>query len=307
MDGDAFGSLGGLYLTLEKLGKDVRAINDDMIPESFSFLWHTEMIQPELDVETFAPDIIISLDAADAARLGESYLKWKHIFDITPFVVLDHHISNSGFGNINIIDTESSSTCELTVKILLELGLESDITPAAATFFYTGIQTDTNMYATSNTTAETLKVGAKLLELGADFRLPIEKCFREKTHLQITLSKIAYKNIEIIQNGTVSYTIIPRQDIQDAGIPFEKVSDGLKGFINETLINISWVQVAFLLYPLAKWGIKCSMRSKNGYDVNALCQKFGGGGHIQAAGFESSEEDDIILKRVIKEIERFFV
>lgn len=304
MDGDAWGSLGWLYLVLQKMWKNIKAINDEKVPDSLSFLGNTDIIEPNIDVADFDPDIIISLDAADLARLGKSYETWKKVFTEKPLIVLDHHISNPGFGDINLIDIDASSTCELVVFLLWELSLEQYITPTAATFFYTGLQTDTNMYATSNTTPRTLQIWAKLIELGADFRLPIEKCFREKTPNQIALWKVAYASTHIMEKKWVSYSILREKDLQDAGIPLEKVSEYLKWFINETLINIVWVNIAFLLYPLGKWKIKCSMRSKDGYDVNAICQKFWGGGHVQAAGFENEADIEEIKKMLLEEIKK---
>lgn len=94
------------------------------------------------------------------------------------------------------------------------------------------------MYATSNTSSQTLQIGAKLIEFGADFRLPIEKCFREKTPEQIALWKLAYKNIVISDDGSLAHTCITKEDAQEARIPIQKISEYLKGFINETLINI---------------------------------------------------------------------
>lgn len=304
MDGDAWGSLGWLALILRNMWKEVQAINDDPVPEFLNFLGHNHFVNPELDVENFAPDLIISLDAAGTDRLWKSYENWKYIFDETPFVVIDHHISNPGFGNVNIIDPEASSVCEILTHLLAELWLQKNITSDAATFFYTGLQTDTNMYATSNTTANTLKAWALLIELWANFRLPIEKCFRQKSLEQIQAQQIAYKNLEISQCWKISYSIITQENIKNSSLDISKLSEYLKWFINETLINIEWVKVAFLLYPLENGEIKWSMRSQDGYDVNTICQKFWGWGHIQAAGFQSSDSSEKIVDKLLEEINK---
>lgn len=304
MDGDAWGSLGWLYLVLKWLGKEVICINDGKVPDGLNFLGYSDIITPEIDVESFDPDICISLDAAGADRLWESYTKWKHVFDQKPFIVIDHHISNTGFGDINIIDVKASSVCELLTNMLVHENIECYISPEAATFFYTGIQTDTNMYATSNTTKKTLQAGAKLIELWADFRLPIQKCFREKTPEQIDAWKLAYANTTLTDNKNISYCVISQEDAKEFGIPLEKLSEYLKGFINETLINIQWVKVAFLLYPLINGETKWSMRSVDTYDVNTICQKFWGGGHTQAAGFQKQEDIHKIKQQLLKESQK---
>jgi len=97
MDGDAWGSLAGLALLLKKLNKEVQAINDCEVPPALSFLGNTELVDPDLDLQKYSPDIIISLDASDTERLGKSYEKWKDIFQKTPLIVIDHHISNPRF------------------------------------------------------------------------------------------------------------------------------------------------------------------------------------------------------------------
>lgn len=302
MDGDAWGSLGWLALILQQMWKQVCAINDEHVPPWLQFLWHTDIITPELDVESFSPDICISLDAANEERLWESYKRWKHVFDMVPFVVIDHHISNYGFGDINIIDTSASSVCELLTHILEDMWLEKYITPTAATFLYTGIQTDTNMYATNNTTPSTLRAGAKLIELWANFILPIEKCFREKTPKQIQVWKLAYSKTTISKDGFISSAIITSEDLEDTGIDSETLWENLKWFINETLLNIEWVKVAFLLYPLKNGEIKGSFRCVEWYDVNALCQKFGWWGHIQAAGFQTQADIHTLEKNLLTSI-----
>ena len=121
MDGDALGSLGALYLILKKMWKDVRATNDETIPESFHFLWNTEIVDKDLEIETFKPDIIISLDAASTDQLWITYKEYIAMFDTTPFIVIDHHITNKWFWELNIIDVKASITCELLYAIFWTL------------------------------------------------------------------------------------------------------------------------------------------------------------------------------------------
>ena len=166
MDPDAFGSLSAFYYILrDNFNKEVKAINDESKPENFKFLDENQVFEPNLDLKEFNPDLIISFDAASKEQLGETYKNNENIFNNTDFVVIDHHITNLGFGTLNIIDTKSSSTCELVFEILEYFDWNKYITPKIATLLNAGMLTDTNMYYNQNTTAKTLETAAKLLKL----------------------------------------------------------------------------------------------------------------------------------------------
>jgi len=129
--------------------------------------------------------------------------------------MIDHHISNPLFGDINILDIGAGSVCEMLVDISERLGLTSHITPEAATCLYTGLQTDSNMYFNTNTTPKTLRAGAKLIELGANFRLPIIECFKKKNYIQMKLWERALKNMKQDFNSQLTYTHISENDLQE--------------------------------------------------------------------------------------------
>lgn len=302
MDGDAWGSLAALALILKSMGKEVRAVNDCTVPPSLTFLWNTELVEATLDIEKFSPDIIISLDASDTQRLWESYLRWQHIFETSPLIVLDHHISNPAFGSINIIDADTSSTCELLYEVLEDLHMLQYITPEIATFLYLGIQTDTNMYFNSDVRPKTLEIGAKLLALWADFRKVISEMFQKKSFIQLKLWEILLRNLKQDCEGKLSYSILTRDDIRSIGIPREEIGGHLKGAINELLINIEGTQIAFLMYPLDERENKVSMRAQPGHDVASICETFWGGGHTLAAGFQSYESEEMITQKLLEKI-----
>ncbi|MCH8518511.1 bifunctional oligoribonuclease/PAP phosphatase NrnA [Candidatus Gracilibacteria bacterium] len=302
MDGDAWGSLAALGLILRKIGKEVKAINDCEVPPSLTFLGHTELIEPELDIKKYDPDIIISLDASDTSRLGKIYETWKDVFQKKPLGVIDHHISNPGFGDINIIDSNVSSTCELLVQVLEELGLTEYIDSEIATFLYLGLQTDTNMYYNSNVTSQTLMAGARLIEYGADYRCIITEMFQKKSFKQLKLWEILIANMKQERYGAINYSSLTKYDIAKLDIVKADIGSHLKGAINELLINIEGTQIAFLIYPISLEENKVSMRCQEGYDVASICESFGGGGHTQAAGFQSTKNQDTIIEELLIKI-----
>jgi len=302
MDGDAWGSLGGLSLVLKSIKKDVRAINDTAVPYMLSFTWHTELIEPELDIKAFNPDLIIALDSSDTERLWESYVKWKNVFDEKHLVVIDHHISNPGYGNTNIIDPEASSVCEILSIIIEQLELYDHVSPDAATLLYTGLQTDSNMYFNTNTRSSTLRAGALLLDLGADFRLPVAELYKKRTQNQMKIWQYALSHISYHFDSQVCWCILDTKWIESLGIPESEISWCFKWFISEILINIEWVKVAYLLYPLTTGWNKVSTRSQSWYNVAEICESFWWGWHKQAAGFESGKNSDIIEKELLSRI-----
>jgi len=302
MDGDAWWSLGGLALILKEIKKDVRAINDTPVPDIFGFTWYTDIIEPDLDVKAYNPDLIIALDSSDIGRLWETYEKWKEVFEQKHLVVIDHHVSNPGYGNTNIIDAEASSVCEILTVIIEQLELYEQVTPDAATMLYTGLQTDSNMYFNTNTRSSTLRAWALLMDLGANFRLPIAELYKKRSRNQIRAWQYAFKSVEYHNNEQICSCVLTREWLQNLGIPESELSTCFKWFISEILINIEGVKIAYLLYPLDKGVNKISTRSQSWYDVASICETFWGWGHTQAAGFESEETSWKIEENLLREI-----
>lgn len=109
-------------------------------------------------------------------------------------------------------------------------------------------------------------------------------------------------NIQYHENDSICGCVLTMQGIKALGIPESEVSGCFKWFISEILINIEWVKVAYLLYPLASWENKVSMRSQSGYNVAEICESFWGGWHKQAAGFESHATSEAIGKELLEKI-----
>lgn len=307
MDGDAWGSLWALALILKEMWKEVKGINDCPVPPSLRFLWENKLIDPELNVSEYDPDIIISLDASDTGRLWETYLKWEKEFNKRPLVVIDHHISNPYFGDINIIDVQASSVCELLTKVLHDLKLEKYISPLAATFLYTGLQTDSNMYFNTNTRAETLEAGANLIRLWADFRKPISELYKKRTANQLQLWSYAFGNIQYSQDNKVCSCVLSRDGLRSLWIEKEELWGYFKWLISEILINIEWVKIAYLIYPLDEKENKVSMRCQEWYNVAEICEIFWWGWHKQAAGLQSMHDakkiEELLTQEITKQIE----
>ncbi|USN58644.1 MAG: DHH family phosphoesterase [Candidatus Peribacteria bacterium] len=284
MDPDAFGSLAGFYRILKNIGGyTLKATNDELPPESFGFLNSSHIIEPDLDIKKFQPDLIISFDASSIDQLGNQYRQYEKTFANTEFVVIDHHISNPGFGKLNLINTDASSTCEIVWHIIETLGLEQYVDRQIATLLTTGLLTDTNIYYNANTTGDTLRTGAKLLDNDADFRLPMFEFYKKKEFYKSKLWGEVLRNLEREQYMTSPQpspskregdTYIYWSIITSEMFAATETSDvDVSGLINEFLANLEGMEVCFLLYPLPDGKIKASLRS-NSFDVSELCQSF---------------------------------
>ncbi len=298
MDPDAFWSLAWFYNILKNIWDyEVKATNDEKTPDDFNFLWNNNIIDENLDIKRYNPDLIISFDAASLDQLWNKYLENKEIFEMKKFVVIDHHITNPWFWKLNIIDINSSSSCELTFEIIETLKLEKYIDKNIATLLTTWILTDTNMYYNVNTTAKTLETGAKLLKYWADFRNPMFNFFKKKEFNKSKLWWEVLKDIKKTPDWKIVWWIITNEI-------FEKTSTTEKDtswLINEFLSNIEWCEISFLLYPLSKTTIKASFRS-SWYDVASLCLNFWWWWHKQAAGFNSNKSLDEIEKIILEKL-----
>lgn len=295
MDPDAFGSLWAFYYILKKIWKNVKATNDFLAPENFLFLESNEIIEPGINISDFNPDLIISFDAASTGQLGETYIKYIDIFKKKDFVVIDHHMTNSWFWSINIINDSYSSTCELTFHILEKIWLTKHITHKEATLLTAWIHTDTNIFYNQNTTSNTLLTAAKLMDLWADFRAPMYNFFQKATYNKTKLVWIVFDKLQKSDDGKIVWASITKKDFEKTWTWDEDTS----GIINR-LINIEWVEIAFLIHEL--WDeVKASFRSKE-YSVWDFCASFWWGWHKLAAWFRTDKKLKVIEKEILDKL-----
>ena len=303
MDMDAFWSLSAMFDILKSLWKDVRAINDEKPLETYAFTWYNEIIEPELDIKWFKPELIISFDAASLAQLWNSYKENKEIFNETNFVVIDHHKTNPWFWSINIVNSEYSSTCELIFDIIKELKLDKFITAKIATSLISWIYTDTNIFYNSNTTSNTHYVTWKLIEYWADFRKPYFEFYKKKTFSQSKLWwEVLAKYMKISENWKVVWASIPKS-------VFTKVwanDRQLTWLISEFFANIEWVDICFVSHEIDESIVKTSFRSTPDYDISEIASFFWWGWHKQAAWFTSKKSLNDIEKEILEKIKKEF-
>lgn len=292
-DGDALGSQLALALGLEQLGKNVTMFNKDPIPDSYHFLKNWQFIKP---LEENAPNspVVICVDCASWARVG--YNNQQIIGNDAVVINLDHHISNTNFGNLNWVQPNAAATCELIYDLLGLLQVKID--KSIATCLYTGISTDTGSFIYENTSATTHMIVSDLITRGADVNL-LRRNYYENINLsKMKLLKFSLNNLGFTTQNQIAWVALDRNVIDSV----KATDNDAEGLINY-LKNICGVEIAIIFREITSTKIKISFRSKNRADVNNLAALFGGGGHPRAAGCIIEGNLEQVVLNVIKAAE----
>ena len=282
-DGDAIGSLIAMGLALEALNKNITLYNESPIPSAYRFLPSVERIVRQIK-ETNTYDTAIILDCADFQRIG----KISSVISKIPVIInIDHHITNTRFGDLNLIDTSACATTEIIYNMLIEMALPIN-NNAIATSIYTGILTDTGSFRFANTNKSAFAICEKMVEAGADPYDVALHVYGRYSLGRIKLLNMALESIEISDNGKMSMMILTKGMLDETGTQLEDIN----GFINYAK-NIEDVKVAVLIHKLSNGNgvpkktndYHVSLRSDGTVDVAVIASSFGGGGHNRAAGF----------------------
>ncbi|MCL2010064.1 MAG: DHH family phosphoesterase [Synergistaceae bacterium] len=277
-DGDSLGSTGALFGAGLARGKRVRWLSVDPIPTKYLFLPHVEECETQKKY-TFdsKDDLYVFLDSANEER-GVEGLKERS--PGTVVLNIDHHEDNTGFGTLNCVDGEASSTSEVLWHIMTEAGWA--ITPAIAECLYTGVAADTGWFSFGNTTSGAHMMAADLLSKGAD-PVKIDSCLRHNRSVEgARLWALAF--LRIFRWGEASQfamTWLSRRDFDVTG----SVSSDTETLVNQMLM-IRGVSLAVLLTEdSGEERMNASFRSKAGSVAAAsVARALGGGGHPKAAG-----------------------
>lgn len=216
-------------------------------------------------------DVFFILDCT-LDRLGEAQ---KFVKTAGKTVNIDHHISNKGCAMVNHMSPQTGSTCEVIYDLMDKDRLDKDIAMAV----YTGMVHDTGVFQYSNTTPDTLRKAADLLEYGFDFSRLIEETFYQKTYMQTQImGRTLMESIRFL-DGRCIVSYVDKKTMEF----FEAVPADLDGIVNQ-LRNIKGIDCAVFMYQTAVHEYKVSMRSNEKVDVARVAAFFGGGGHVRAAG-----------------------
>ncbi|CEH35264.1 DHH family phosphoesterase [Romboutsia lituseburensis] len=294
-DGDNIGSTLGMYYSLKKLGKNVYYVLDDSAPLNLNFLVDGVKIlkSSEFEQKDYS---IIALDCGDKSRICLS----DDIRDSAKTIIcIDHHASNDAYGDLNYIDANASSTCELVYNLLVEFknikGLDL-IDENIATALYTGLVTDTGNFAYSSTHPSSFEMAKELLLKGAKRDMIIQQVFQSNPYNYYKLLGEALNTLDII-DGKVASISITKEMLKNNTISFNDV-DGITSYTRD----IQGVEVGILLKEKKENEVKVSLRSKNYVDVSQIAQSFNGGGHVRAAGCTIYDSVENAKKKVLEAV-----
>lgn len=294
-DGDALGSMLGLAIAASNAGKDVVAGfgSPFVIPASLSFLPTRLLVPPGEFPES--PELMVVLDAGSAERLGEL---GSHASKAGTVVVIDHHVTNEGFGHVSVVDPTAAATGEIVFAILRELDWK--ITPEVAMCLHTALVTDTGRFSYANTTPETLRIAAELVEAGAEPSVVGRHVYEEEPFGYLKAVAMAMDRAVLDPDLAVVSTWITHEDLDKAGIEWSDTEN-----LIDLLRLASEADTAVLAKGHKDGRVKVSLRSRGDTDVGGLAAAMGGGGHRLAAGFTVEDDIETVIERVLSSIEGF--
>ncbi len=276
-DGDALGSLLALAMALHSKGIHVTPTWDGdpvALPTTYDFLPGADLLVATNDFRP--PEVAIAVDCATAERLGRLQDRMKKA---KALINIDHHVSNSKFGAINVIDATASSSAELVLQLISKMGAE--ITPEIATDLYVGLVTDTGSFAYASVKPKTHAAAGFLIQRGVDVADVSQRLFESYRFTYLKLLGRVLDRATLEQDPTFVLSYLNKADRDEIGVTMDDTDD-----VIDTLRAVRDVDVTVLLKERddGKW--KGSFRSKGGTDVGTVAKQLGGGGHELAAGFE---------------------
>ena len=289
-DGDCVGSCLAVYNYLKDCFPQVEVtVYLDQPAEKYAYLNGFYEIRTEMP-ENPEADLCICLDSGDRDRLGD-FLGF--LDQAGESLCVDHHITNTGYGDKNVVDADASSTCEVLYSLMEEEGISKE----TAECLYTGIIHDTGVFQYSNTSIKTMEIAGKLMAKGVDFSTIISDSFYRKTYVQKQILGRALLESILFCDGKCIFSVLRKKDMEFYGVTSKDM-----GGIVEQLRTTDGVECAIFLYEKTPQEFKVSLRSNKQVDVSRVASYFGGGGHVRAAGCTMNGSIHDVVNNLSKQI-----
>ena len=294
-DGDALGSLLATTVALRRLGGDVEMYlaGGAPLPREYAFMQLDGLLRElPADVEE---RVLVAVDCAKADRIGPDPAPVERAKLV---VNIDHHHDNSRFGAVNLIVADASSTGEVLRDVFRELDIA--ITPEIAEPLYIALVTDTGRFQYANTTPKSLRLAAELVEAGADVHAVFQQVYESVEFAKLKLLARALERAQVFEGGRIVVSHLLRNDFAEVGA-VEPYSEGIIDYLRA----VEGSELAVLVRepprddgPTRRVSLRASVDE---LDVSAIARVFGGGGHRQAAGFQSDKSLDEIVELIRRE------
>jgi phosphoesterase RecJ-like protein len=294
-DGDALGSLLATTVALRQLGSDVEMYlaGEAPLPREYAFMQLADVLR-DLPVDT-DDRVLVAVDCAKADRIGPDPAPVER-----PKLVvnIDHHHDNTRFGDVNLIVADASSTGEVLRDVFRELDVA--ITPEIAEPLYIALVTDTGRFQYANTTPKSLRLAAELVDAGADVHAVFQQVYESVEFAKLKLLARALERAQVLEGGRIVISNLVRTDFAEVGA-VEPYSEGIIDYLRA----VEGSELAVLIRepprddgPTRRISLRASVDE---LDVSAIARVFGGGGHRQAAGFQSDKPLDEIVELIRRE------
>ncbi|MDP8216795.1 MAG: bifunctional oligoribonuclease/PAP phosphatase NrnA [Candidatus Kaelpia imicola] len=289
-DGDAIGSQLLLRRLLKRLNKKVVMVNVNSTPANLKFLPGVKSIKLSRDykVDFNKFDTLVALDIANPHRVG----RMSKVISSAEYVInIDHHISNSNFGDLNWVERDVSCVGEMIYRLYGYLGLELDYKDALLS--YVSIATDTGYFRHENTTSETHRIAASLIDKGVKPNVVYSELFENKSLSKMRIFAYALSSLE--KRDCMAWVDISKKALKRSTAKREE----LEGLI-DSVKTLRGIKVAMVFQELDDGIIKIGFRSKEKrVDVDKIAAIFGGGGHKMASGCRVKGTLSGVKKRVL--------
>lgn len=288
LEGDALGSELAMYLFLKKLKKKVLICNNDPTPQIYEFLPFSRVIRPSLKDEKF--DVALVLDCSDSSRVGKVK---DYLSNARCIINIDHHISNTSFGDINWVGPNYSSACQMLYKLFAHHGI---MDRNIAVCLYTGIFTDTGSFTYANTNQETHKVISSLMQYEINPHHIDENLHSLCSPQDLSFISKITSSLKYDGRKKICWSLIRKWE--DKGFDLTEVIFSVMRLLRE-------VEVFLLFKKLDRGKVRVNFRSRNYVDVNHIAQFFGGGGHKRASGTTIEGSLESVERKVIHFVKRY--
>ncbi len=291
-DGDCIGSTLALYNYIKENHKSIDvSLFLEKAGEEFNYLSRIEEIKNDADDKKY--DLIFCMDSSSADR----FEPFSQVYENAgKKICIDHHVSNTGYADLTILEADASSTCE----VLFTLLDSEKISKTVAECIYTGIIHDTGVFKYSCTKRRTMEIAGFCMDMGIDYSSIIDNSFYKKTYVQNQILGRALLESVLFYNGKCIFSFVGKQEMDFYGIDGKDL-----GGVVEQLRLTDGVEVAIFIYQVDEETYKVSMRSKSLIDVAKIATAYGGGGHARAAGFNSKLKNvHAIINKISEDVER---